>query len=332
MPDSKVKAKDKIMIHLYKVTDNVKRYNQYSHWLNEENGQLVKGKRRHSSYHFPHESKTFDKNRNIISSGNTRYVYNKYNKLIETYSSDQLIKTWTYDENQNLLSKKDIREIPLGYNMYYKYDDRNREIESQRINYQGEILEHWFREYYDNDTIKNSKVYVRKEGAMSLKHHSERNEKGNVISYLNARGQRIKNSIEYDKMGNIIKNISKDEKGNIVHEKFYNFLNNSNKRTYRQDRFHNPDLTEININIYDQGQVIKSISHSSKDDKTMISTYNKKGNRITELRHSNIGLYKKEYEYKYDAFGNIIELRYFENDKPVLILERHIEYFTNESQ
>ncbi|WP_139854247.1 hypothetical protein [Aequorivita sinensis] len=315
------------MKELSQVTKNVKSYSQYSYWLNEENGKLIKGRLRGTSYHFPHGNRVFDKNRNIIAQGKARFIYNEHNNLIETYSGDDLISTRTYDANQNLLSITDVSERPLGHNRTFKYDDKNCEVEMSETNHQGELQEKWISEYHYNNIIKEFKVYIKNGATMSLKSHTEFNERGNVISHKDRNGYVTKNTIEYDSLGNELKFIVKDENENISRETTSKYLKDTGKRVFYEDRFFNPDYTYTSLSIFEDNRLIQSITHNTKDDKTTISTYNAKGDILVELKQSKVGLYKKEYKYQYDEYGNMTELRYFENNKPVLILEREVEYF-----
>ena len=105
-----------------------------------------------------------------------------------------------------------------------------------------------------------------------------------------------------------------DEKGNIIEENYYDSDGNlSSKDTYEYDEKGN----NIEKNNYD--------SDGSLNSKTTYK-YDEKGNMIEYNTDGRFGE-KYTYKYEYDKNNNWIQQVTYEDNKPIQITERIIEYY-----
>ena len=144
-------------------------------------------------------------------------------------------------------------------------------------------------------------------------------EKGDVLNnyfnIYNEKGNKIEDNF-YDSDGNLSSKdtYEYDEKGNNIEKNNYDSDGSLNsKTTYKYDKKGN----KIEDNSYD--------SDGSLNSKTTYK-YDEKGNMIEYNTDGRFGE-KYTYKYEYDKNNNWIQQVTYEDNKPIQITERIIEYY-----
>ena len=198
---------------------------------------------------------------------------------------------------ENLKGKvKSIKETP------YEAVDKFGQIEKGNVLYDDFIFPFTI---YDEKGNKIEEYHYDEDGNLSSKDTYEYDEKGNNIERN-----------WYDSDGRLgYKLIYKyNEKGNIIEENYYDSNGSlSYKTTYKYDKKGN----KIEDNSYD--------SDGSLNSKTTYK-YDEKGNMIEYNTDGRFGE-KYTYKYEYDKNNNWIQQVTYEDNKPIQITERIIEYY-----
>ena len=219
--------------------------------------------------------------------------YTYYNDgSIATFTDENgTVYYYTYDSLGNLLSRLTAFNVGDHYTYYY-YDKNNDGINDSAVT-ATETFEdgsQYIYTYYSDwtlytETEKNaignivSVFTYNTDGTIS----SEQTETGTVYNYT------------YDSMGNLLSKLTSGNVGDTYYYQYFDFngdgVNESSKVFY--EGFENGDW---NYYIYN-GNGILTTKYESKNGKTLIYSYDTKGN-ITSVQHNSFN-----YNYIYDVFG-----------------------------
>lgn len=219
--------------------------------------------------------------------------YTYYNDgSIATFTDENgTVYYYTYDSLGNLLSRLTASNVGDHYTYYY-YDKNNDGINDSAVT-ATETFEdgsQYIYTYYSDwtlytETEKNaignivSVFTYNTDGTIS----SEQTETGTVYNYT------------YDSMGNLLSKLTSGNVGDTYYYQYFDFngdgVNESSKVFY--EGFENGDW---NYYIYN-GNGVLTTKYESKNGKTLIYSYDTKGN-ITSVQHNSFN-----YNYIYDVFG-----------------------------
>lgn len=211
----------------------------------------------------------------------------------------------SYNERGNKLEETSYNSDGTLYEKYiYKYDKKGNKIEFNWYNSNGSLSN---RKTYKHDDIGNliEEIHYFSDGNLDEKNTYKYDNQRNRIeeNWVNSGGNKSKNTYKYDANRNIIESILDDG---------YNY----EKHTYRYDK---KDYLIEDKSLYEKGSLPNK--HAYK--------YDDKGNRIEEIFYTENGAVysKKTWKYVYDNTGNWLKKTAFENNKPMSITEREIEYY-----
>ena len=202
-------------------------------------------------------------------------------------------------EKKNDLTEENLKgKVKSIKETTYKAVDKFGQIEK------GDVLNNYFNIYNEKGNKIEDNFYDS-DGNLSSKDTYEYDEKGNNIeknNYDSDGSLNSKTTYKYDKKGNKIEDNSYDSDGSL-----------NSKTTYKYDEKGN----NIEKNNYD--------SDGSLNSKTTYK-YDEKGNMIEYNTDGRFGE-KYTYKYEYDKNNNWIQQVTYEDNKPIQITERIIEYY-----
>ena len=235
---------------------------------------------------------TFEGDNNTIISKRDK-AGKQIHRTVNTFEKGNLTQKRVYDNNDQLIE-----------HYTYKFDKAGNVIQAIRQNEYEIIYTDVFA--YDNKKNKVSEARLDKTGKSTYK---------NVMTYkdssltssatLNAEGKQV--SIEkrsYDKKGNIVNKSMEDLENNMYSKESYLYDAKGNLLQWI--------LSEGNVKVQDI-----SYQYDGHDNLVSVKRIDQNGN-VQE---------NKKYIYEYDEQGNWIRKNIINNDMPVFVLQRKIEYY-----
>ncbi len=271
------------------------------------------------------EKRTYKYDNNGVLVGNNRYngkglledsisykVDSRGNRIDwNTYKGDGTLE-WNYnreyDNQGNLIESSEYYRGKLKSRHTYKYDDQLNIIEENFFEGDGRIK---LKEVFTYDDKKNmiQVIDYNRNGNYQSKYTYKYDSKGNQIeerAYDNEKSDKYKKLVtKYDAENNPIEVTQYSESGKLVYQCKLDTRGN-----------HTLDIT------YDKaGKVVEKISQKY--------VYDEKGNQIENVRFDAKGkpTVKSKYIYSYDTEKNWFIKFCYENDKPIRIMERMINYY-----
>ncbi len=258
---------------------------------NQEDGPKIK-----SIYEAEYDLSKEDSPTNRILNKATSSLYNFDGKIVEQYSLEynavNKIKTFTYDQNNNLNEEvlyyyddNDYNDdFTEGFTTFYYYDENNNLIEKNWLQY-GEPGQRFTYSYDDNnnllETKSTSKSFRNGEGATKGDWIIEYNYENNIlISQTGIEQNRITKTL-----------YSYDEEGNLLNETY--LLNG---------RFN-----EEKLYSYDNGNLVRELLNSNNDEKKkeFLYLYDQLGNKLSSIE--DYLTLKITCDYYYDKYQNLVE-------------------------
>ena len=288
------------------------------------------------------------------SSGGTdtveeEYIHFKPVKNVYTYDNhDIMVANKTYNEDGSLQESES-----------YKIDNRGNRIDWSTYKGDGTIQWHYSSEYDNQGNVLESNSYFL--GNLKKRHTYKYDDKGNAIEETLYDGEgkmKWKELLTYDTKGNVIE--VSDYKGTGAFNARYMYFYDDKGNVTEEREYPTETATKYKktINKYDADNNLIEISKTNENGKpTYYAKMDKYGNHTADITYRPDGkiLEKITQDYKYDDKGNITEQkRYFadgtldekkaniytydkqgnwfinityENDKPVRITERRVEYY-----
>lgn len=217
-------------------------------------------------------------------------IFNKKGFCIEYY---------TYNSNEELNTK-----------IISEFNNKDNIVETNIYEPDGTLSSKTTFKYDDNNNIIESYSYYYLYDNL-MKQTNEYDINGNLIEHNMYSGfnDLTKNVIEYNLF--ITETYKYDEKGNQIE---YNLGDSKWKLKYDDQG------NEIESNIYDS---------TGNLEKKRTSKYDNTGNLIEFIKYNPEGVLEIKYnfKYEYDEKDNWVKMIEFENDKPLIITEREIEYY-----
>jgi len=233
-----------------------------------------------------------DWTKTIYSFSKTGYFLDIYCEYIDGF----LYKyTYKYDENDNKIEENDWNfDGSLKYKTIYKYDESGKMLEENH--------------YYDDGRLNYSYVHI----------YDEKFNKSEVIEYMSDGRVDSKTLYNYNNLGLEIEFKSYTSDGRLVSHVTYEYDKNGNVIEYK-----------TLISPYEK--TIGTIKHKRNSKGYIIETknYDLSGNLIdcSSFCYDDKGNPTNNMKYKYDSKGNWIERIEFDENKPVLIIEREFTYY-----
>lgn len=285
---------------------------------------------------------TFKNGNRVILDKSSLLIFNEKGFLIEKkefLSNGKVIKEErnTYDKKNRLIKKKEIDNYGTGsfYDYDYQYDSNDSLIRMIFSNHNFKRIHKIQRDkknrpvkviVYQNDTIyytayevkydKNNNIIYERENKengkpfiMRKKVYDKNNliKKELVTQYFTLDSIYFENIFEYDKKSRLIlkkENVTNDS--TYFENKYFYYKNGKIKKLTVMPKGMQYAKIKI-IKFNKNGDVVESIKFSKKDKSKKIRTY----------------------KYKYDAKHNWIEKTEYNNNKPIIITKRTIEYYKN---
>ncbi len=260
----------------------------------------------------------YDKNNNLVEDSyydslgkilsKNMYKYNKLNKVLENaeYSDDGSLREkiiYNYNEKGNILSQINYSSKGnITQQILYEYNDYGNVVKEEKNNGKGEITDGFFYKYNDRNKVIEL-VYYQNQELLKFKATYVYNEKENIDSIT---------ITEYE--SNCVGTFKIED--NMLSQVIYNYGDqNIGNRLYK----------------YEAGRISEVISSDYEGKIEQITTYiyDSNGNEIEE---SNI-VFKGAVENKttskkeFDKYNNWIKSKKFNNNIPIEVIERRIEYF-----
>lgn len=340
----------------------------------------------HHSLRGYEETKEFDELNNVVKS--SKRHFDDYNENGTTEYEDEEVEEYEYDEFNNM-TKRIVYNSDGSISWYYEdeYDEFNNMTKRTSYNSDGSISWYYECEYNKFNNLTKEIEYNSKDD-MTSQVEIEYDDLNNIVKYkiigfsdgkmswyeeTDANGETIKaeryeegilvskSEKEYDKAGNLTKDISYelqgsslivsyaeeyeyDDAGNVVKAVQYNELNAEGKREFtgwielEYDAAGN--LTkEIHCNSegvayewsdceYDaRGNLVRASVYDADGNKVSMSefTYDENGDKISETNYyiTTGDIYSTTYEYEYDTAGNLTLYTSYNTSGEVL----HQEYW-----
>ena len=258
-----------------------------------ESGEIIKGQERYSLT-------------------DTFVVFNEKGYIIEqiSYAENGKIKTkktFTYNENGNLITIYDIDSLENKYKNYsFEYNENGN-----LITIQDEIILSE-KEYEYDKKGNNININYRTSGANSyLKEIFTYNEKGNVKekqqhfekkSHLDT-----KSNFFYDKEGNMSEYYLYNANGDLERRDSYKYDEKGNRTNWIKYNSNESVVFMVKYEHDEYGNMTKYINIDYIDGETLS--------------------YQRDYKYNYDEMGNWVQRVEYEFGLPSYIIEREIEYY-----
>ena len=280
---------------------------------------------------------------------------------MKTKLSILLLITFFYSCNSQKKNKTDLNELNLNSNVKIIIENTYNAIQISTKIEKGTIIDEFgtFKNYkikfnqLGNITEEYNDKYI---GGLIIKSYSDNNK---LIEYKHFYNDTLTNHFKYfydnngylskmegyyfEKLRNIYKYIN-DNKGNVVQLTITDSDGDFDSKTENKFDEKNNKIESIRYNSdksinfkaeysYDNFSNITiernyQYNESEIDEWTTTSRYDKFNNVIEELMNSrNNKVRKKVFKYKFDKFNNWIERVVIENDIPITITERDIEYY-----
>ena len=214
------------------------------------------------------------------------------------------VRLFTFDRNGNLTETLEDHSNGNIFRHFYKYDPDGKEIENIVYKPDGSIQERTFARY---DEIGN-KTEEEYSGFVNQKRTFKYNDKGYLVE---------ENIYEYERKSNWKTIYTYDKKGNQIEQNHYRPNGQLNKN--------------IACKYDDKGNQIELKQHNPSGKLLNKSTfkYDERNNRTEEIHYNPDGtIYSSNtYKYEYDDQNNWIIQVSYENVKPIIKVEREIEYY-----
>lgn len=294
--------------------------------------------------------KRADKVQSIIESGFR--LNEKFGDIEKEYRGKT---TYSYNLSGNLLEQReDRRDGSTIHKFNFKYNDKDSLIEyfdmqSGKTTYDydqfGNVIEQ--NEYkLDFNLSHKIKYKFDSTGKMTVENHYSSN--GDLTS---------KKTFKYNNKGGLVETLNFNADGILVTKNNFKFNEKGNLTHYYEQ--HGLDGSQILKESYRynlKGNKIEELEYQWNGDSNKVVlkiSYNELGNKIEEKRFDSQGNVDLKVTYKYDVYGNILEVIYskgntgsiksykyeydqhknwvkkteYKNDKPVESSERKIVYF-----
>lgn len=225
-------------------------------------------------------------------------LFDNYGRLMESkslYSDGSLIgmNTYKYDKNGNLIEDKWYQSRGLSMYHIYKYDTKGNNIEDNHYESDGKLSSKIINKFDLNNNEVDSRVYVSN-GSLYRKTLSKFDDDNFKIQEEVSEfdGSRLvvikKESMENDERGNVIKENSYDEKGNLEYFYMYTYNEKDNKL---EETFSKEGGNTKKTNKYNKsGHCFEGIEYLNdvlKDKFTNVFQYDNKGNWVKRIHYNN---------------------------------------------
>ncbi len=249
------------------------------------------------------------------------YEYDALGNLIKTVSATGLVTEYTYDTNQNVLSKKEGENVTS-----YEYDPNGRLIKmtlpdgaycTSEYDKDGNLITEsdykGNKTTYEYDALGQPICVTDRSGESS---YYEYDANGNVIKEKDVSGTEVRYT--YDTMGRMVKNVQAN--GNTIRYKYDQMGNMIQTTTTETEEIISPlvDGTEQRIVKYTYSETGDLLIVNADTDEQEEYIYTPDGNLDTTIYPSG-----NKIKYVYDKYGQVTEI-YF-NDE----LQTQREYDTN---
>ncbi len=242
----------------------------------------------------------------------TIVLFDKSGKFIEnkTLYPDGSLKgmnTYKYDKNGKLIEDKWFQSEGLEMYHIYKYDKKGNNIEDNHYESNEKLIAKTINKFDLNNNKVDSRVY-ESNGSLYRKTLSKFDDDNSEIQKEVSEfdGSKLvvikKESMENDERGNVIKENSYDEKGNV--EYFYSY-------------------------VYDErDNKLEEIFSKARDNTKETNKYNKFGHCYEGVEYS-MGVLKDKFTnvFQYDNKGNWVIRIHYNNGVISSIDERKIQYY-----
>ena len=268
--------------------------------------------------------------------------------------------TYRYDSKNNLIGTNSyLAGDVLNDSSSYKVDDKGNRIDWYTFKGDGTLKQNYTTEYDNKGHILESNEYLR--NRLVNRHTFKYDEKGNQVeeNMFGSDGHlRWKETFAYDAKGNLVEvtdykqngsfdarfTYTYDAKGNQIEEK--EFTSESSQRHKRILTKYDGEGNVVEVNEFnDKGHFSSQCKLDKRGNHLLDVTYNPDGTLLEKISqdykyddHGNeveierrltdghVSM-KNMYKYEYDKKGNWLKKISYENDKPVRITERKIEYY-----
>lgn len=213
-----------------------------------------------------------------------------------------------YDTRGNLLESNEYVKDKLNFRHTYRYDDKSNDIEERGYDEKGRLTWKETLEYDTKDNLIEVVDYGPRD-SFEARYKYKYDDKNRLIEedeYRSETSDKHKTVVnKYDVKGTLVEVKNFDEKNQLIHHATMD----------------NDELHVIDISYKPNGDINKMTNRKHK--------YDSRSNEAEETIYDADGkvVLKYIYEFEYDKAGNWIKKTIFENDKPVEVSERKINYY-----
>jgi uncharacterized protein YcfL len=228
----------------------------------------------------------------------TIVLFDKSGKFIEnkTLYPDGSLKgmnTYKYNKNGKLIEDKWFQSEGLEMYHIYKYDKKGNNIEDNHYESNGKLIAKTINKFDLNNNEVDSRVYVSN-GSLYRKTLSKFDDDNFKIQEEVSEfdGSRLvvikKESMENDERGNVIKENSYDEKGNLEYFYMYNYDEKDNKleETFSKEGG-NIKKTNKHNKLGHCFEGVEYLNDVLKDKFINVFQYDNKGNWVKRIHYNN---------------------------------------------
>lgn len=287
---------------------------------------------------------------------------NSKNDSIESILKEKHRELILFNKNGNIIEKRSFKGNGDIYKKWISiYDSNENEIEKFEIKYPNDTLKRWINKHDRTGNKIESLIYNHKDSLLSHTKSTFNNfNKQTELIILNskeAKNQPIKVNYQYDNFGNSIKTSTfYQDKSKTEWLTDYDSIGNETEwRVY--DRQGVLERKDVYYYTYDKNNnIVEEKNYSSNDfvGSYVVTKYDTSGNEIEYYEYVNDSIFEKDvyhynsmndrikasnynkegvlttewtYEYKYDAFDNLIIKMSHENGQLKEKRDYKIEYW-----